>query len=182
MRRAVWVAALAGIAGGLLGNAGAAPPTPAKPATPAPAKPATPATPAPKPPARRVPVINLTATSAQARSAQLRLAAFINAVQAGNWTRARTYLSSRVTTAERQQLGGGTWLRPTSRNDPSTLVYMPQIEIRTVAFAGTTATMRVMPAAWEKTRGKAFGVWSVPMIKESKGWMLDIHPDRKAAG
>jgi hypothetical protein len=162
------VAALVGIAGGLLGNAGAAPPAPAKPAAPAPST-----------PARRVPVINLTATSAQARSAQLRLAAFIIAVQGGNWARARTYLSSRVTTAERQQLGGGTWLRPTSRNDPSTLVYMPQIEIRTAAFAGTTATMRVMPSAWVKTRGTAFGVWSVPMIKEAKGWMLDIHPDRK---
>lgn len=169
MRRAVLVIALAVAAGSLFGSVKAAPTAPATPA----AKPTTAA------PARRIPVINLTATSAQARSAQVRLAAFINAVQASNWVKARTYLSSRVTSAERQQLGGGTWLKPMSRNDPANLVYMPQVEIRTVAYTGTTATMRVLPYGWEKERGKIFGAWSVPMIREQNGWMLDIHPARR---
>src|SRR5439155_2410230 len=91
------------------------------------------------------PVISLTAMTVEARRAQIRLAMFIQAVQAGQWTRAATYLSRRVSAAERQQLIAGTWLRRTSRRDFSVLLYMPRIEIRTVSFRGANARLRILP-------------------------------------
>jgi hypothetical protein len=140
---------------------------------------AAPGRPAAKPairPAPARPLINLTATSAEPRRAQLRVAGFLQAVQTGNWSRAVTFLSRRVPATERQQLLRGPWLRRTSRNDFAALVYMPQVEIRTMSFAGTRALMRVQPFGWERTRGQAYGVWSVPMVRENNQWMLEIHP------
>ena len=132
--------------------------------------------PAPKPAVKPRPVINLTATSAEARRAQIRLATFIHAVQTGAWARAATYLSARVSPAERQKLVAGPWLRPAGRSDFANLLYMPRIEIRTLAFAPDQARLRVLPYQWERTRGQAYGVWEVNMLRENGRWLLNIHP------
>lgn len=127
------------------------------------------------------PVISLTAMTAEARRAQIRLAAFIEAVQASQWTRATTYLSRQVSPAERQQLIAGTWLRRKSRRDFSVLLYMPRIEIRTVSFRGTNARLRILPLTWEQKRGQPYGVYDVPMVRENNRWTLNIHPETRAA-
>lgn len=172
-----------GLVGG--GATGAAP-APAKPATPpkttTPAKPAAPAKPSTSStPSAQRPVINLTATTFEPRRAQLRLAQFINAIQAGNYKGATAYLSRRVSAAERQQLVTGPWLRKTRRNDFNVLLYMPQIEIRTISFRTTQARLRILPRTFEKTRGQAFGIWDIPMVLENNRWMLNIHPDKAVA-
>jgi hypothetical protein len=127
------------------------------------------------------PTISLTAMTAEARRAQIRLAMFIQAVQSGQWARAATYLSRQVGPAERQQLIAGTWLRRTSRRDFSVLLYMTRIEIRTVSFRGTNARLRILPLTWEHKRGQPFGVYDVPMVRENNRWTLNIHPETRAA-
>jgi hypothetical protein len=162
------------MAGLILGTAGLAAAAPA-PRRPAPSR-APARKPAPKPAVKPRPVINLTATTLEPRRAQIRLATFIHAVQIGSWARAATCLSSRVTPAERQRLVSGPWLRPAGRNDFANLLYMPRIEIRTISFEPDQARLRVLPYRWEHTRGQAYGVWDVTMLREGGRWLLNIHP------
>lgn len=179
MRSVRWIcvgmSAAAALAAGWAAAAPAPAPAPAKPA----AKPAAP--PVPTGPAANRPVINLTATTTEARRAQIRLAGFIYCVQRSDWKKAATYLSRQVTAAERAQLLNGPWLRRTRRNDFAVLFYMPEIDIRTLAFQPPTAKLRLQSRYFEKVRGQAFGIWDIPMVREGNKWMLNIHPDTKTA-
>jgi hypothetical protein len=119
--------------------------------------------------------------TAEARRAQIKLAEFVQAVQSGQWSKAATFLSSRVTPAERQQLITGPWMRRTGRRDFSVLLYMSRIEIRTLAFRNTSARLRILPLTWERQRGQPYGVYDVPMVRENNRWTVNLHPERRAA-
>jgi hypothetical protein len=130
------------------------------------------------------PVITLTATVKEVYEAQKRLASFITALQRGHRLKAASYMSSRVSQAERDAMVRKEWLRydPTDRQNLMQVLYWRDLQIHTqrlfkegVDLAVVSRTIALKP----KKGGAPSGVLEVRMRKEDGEWRVELHPSTR---
>lgn len=135
----------------------------------------------------RPPVITLSAELPEMESAQKRLSSFIRALQVGQRARAASFLSSRVSEAEKQGLIQKTWLRadPKDRRNMLQVLYWPDLQIHTqrvypeaVDLAVVSRSIPFMPK--NKKTARPSGILKVRMRKEQGEWRVEMHPTRLA--
>lgn len=138
-----------------------------------------------KPP--RPPVITFSAELPEMQDAQKRLSSFIRALQVGQRARAASFLSSRVSEAERQGLIQKAWLRydPKDRRSVSQVLYWPDLQIHTQRVYPEAVDLAVVSRAIpfllkNKKAARPSGVVKVRMRKEQGEWRVEMHPPRVA--
>lgn len=135
----------------------------------------------------RPPMITLSAELPEMEAAQKRLSRFIWALQVGQRVKATSFLSSRVTEAERQGLIQKTWLRSDPKDSKNLLqvLYWPDLQIHTqrvypeaVDLAVVSRSIPFMPK--NKKTARPSGILKVRMRKEAGEWCVEMHPPRLA--
>jgi len=131
----------------------------------------------------RPPVITLTAEDGEYHTAQTTLSRFIHALQKGNRVRATSFLSSRVTQAERDAMVRKEWLRydPKDRKNVMQVLYWRDLQIHTqriypgaVDLAVVSRSIPLKP----KPKGAPSGILKVRMRKEGVDWRVELHAPR----
>lgn len=139
--------------------------------------------------APRPPVITTSAELPEMQNAQIRLSSFIRALQVGKRARAASFLSSRVSPAERQGLIEKSWLRyePKNRGNVLQVLYWPDLQIHTqkvypdaVDLAVVSRSIPFKLKTKEKRAARPSGIVKVRMRKEQGEWRVELHPPRVA--
>jgi hypothetical protein len=125
------------------------------------------------------PVITTTAESAEYHAAQTTLSRFITALQQGRRAKAASFMSSRVTPAERDAMVQKKWLRydPKDRKSVVQILYWRDLQIHTQRIYKEGADMAVVSrtiALKPKPKGAPSGVLKVRMRKEGGDWRVEL--------
>jgi hypothetical protein len=137
----------------------------------------------------RPPVITLSAELPEMQQAQIRLSSFIRALQVGQRARAASFLSNRVSAAERDGLIKKSWLRfePKDRGNVLQVLYWPDLQIHTqkvypeaVDLAVVSRSIPFKLKTKEKRAARPSGIVKVRMRKEQGEWRVELHPPRVA--
>ncbi|MGV3719850.1 MAG: hypothetical protein ACO1SX_02980 [Actinomycetota bacterium] len=131
------------------------------------------------------PTISTTSEVAEYAAAQTVLSRFIIALQTGRRARAASFLSSRVSQAEREGLIQKKWLKynPKDRNSLTQVLDWRDLQIHTQRVFKDGAEMAVVSrtiALKPKPKGAPSGVFKVRMRKEGGDWRVELHPPKGA--
>lgn len=130
------------------------------------------------------PVITTTAEVAEYQGAQTTLSRFITALQQGRRARAASFMSSRVTQAEREALIQKKWLTydPKDRGNVMQVLYWRDLQIHTQRVYKDAAVLAVVSrtiALKPKPKGAPSGLLKVRMRKEGGDWRVELHPPKR---
>jgi hypothetical protein len=131
------------------------------------------------------PVITTTAEVPEYQAAQTNLSRFITALQRGRRAHAASFLSRRVSPADREGLIQKKWLtyNPKDRNSVTQVLYWRDLQIHTQRVYKDGADMAVVSrtiALKPKPKGAPSGVFKVRMWKEDGAWRVELHPSKNA--